>query len=61
MNKDYDGAVKSAVRVVRVFELFEAERRALSVQDIVDALGMPQSSISSLLKTLVNEGYLTPA
>ena len=59
MNKDYDGAVKSAVRVVRVFELFEAERRALSVQDIVDALGVPQSSISSLLKTLVNEGYLT--
>jgi DNA-binding IclR family transcriptional regulator len=57
--KDYEGAVKSAVRVVQVFELFEAERRPLSVQDIVEALGVPQSSISSLLKTLVNEGYLT--
>ncbi|MGR3527424.1 MAG: IclR family transcriptional regulator [Paracoccaceae bacterium] len=56
---DYEGAVKSAVRVVQVLELFEAERRALSVQDVVEALGVPQSSISSLLKTLVNEGYLT--
>jgi len=59
MTKNYEGTVKSAVRVVQVFELFEAERRALSVQDIVDKLGVPQSSISSLLKTLVHEGYLT--
>lgn len=59
MMNDYEGAVKSAVRVVQVFDLFEAERRPLSVQEIVEALGVPQSSISSLLKTLVNEGYLT--
>lgn len=59
MDYELKGAVKSAMRVVQVFELFEAERRALSVQDIVDALGVPQSSISSLLKTLVHEGYLT--
>lgn len=56
---DLEGGVKSAVRVVQVLELFEAERRALSVQEIVDALKVPQSSISSLLKTLVAEGYLT--
>lgn len=55
----YEGAVKSAVRVVQIFDLFEAKRCDMSVQEIVDALEVPQSSISSLLKTLVDRGYLS--
>ncbi|QFZ87614.1 helix-turn-helix domain-containing protein [Variovorax paradoxus] len=50
--------VKSAVRVFELLELFEAERRPLRVADIVDKLGVPQSSVSMLLKTLVARGYM---
>jgi DNA-binding IclR family transcriptional regulator len=55
----YSGTVKSAVRVIEILELFEARRTELSVQDIVTALKLPQSSVSALVKTLVAQGYLT--
>jgi DNA-binding IclR family transcriptional regulator len=50
--------VKSASRVLELLELFEAERRALRVAEIVEKLGMPQSSVSMLLKTLMARGYM---
>lgn len=52
-------AVKSASRVISILELFEAERKALRISDIVDALGYPQSSVSTLMKTLVGSGYIS--
>lgn len=51
--------VKSASRVIAILELFERERKALRVSDIVDALGYPQSSVSTLMKTLVASGYIS--
>ncbi len=52
------GMVKSAQRVFEILELFESECRPLRVGDIVDRLGMPQSSVSMLLRTLVARGYM---
>ena len=50
--------VKSARRVVEIFEVFAAQRRALTLKDIVDQLGYPASSASSVLKSMVALGYL---
>lgn len=52
------GPVKSAIRVLEILELFEAERRPMRVVDIVERLGAPQSSVSMLLKTMVARGYM---
>lgn len=54
-----DGAVvKSAGRALEVFEYFAAQQRAVTVADVTNALGYPQSSTSVLLKSLTNLGYL---
>ncbi len=50
--------VKSAQRVIDILELFESECRPLRVADIVERLGLPQSSVSMLLRTLVSRGYM---
>jgi DNA-binding IclR family transcriptional regulator len=50
--------VKSAVRVIEIFEHFAEARRSLALKDIVDHLGYPQSSTTNLLKSLVSMGYL---
>lgn len=55
---EYDGVVKSAARVVQILELFEARQTALSINQIVEGLRLPQSSVSSLVKSLVTLGYL---
>lgn len=52
------GLVKSALRVLEILELFDAERRPLRVADVVDRMNVPQSSASMLLKTLVARGYM---
>ena len=52
------GLVKSAVRVIGIFELFEAERRPLKISEIVERLGVPQSSVSTLMKTLIAQGFM---
>ncbi len=52
------GMVKSAMRVFELLELFEAERRPLRIAEMVDRLGVPQSSLSMLVKTLVARGYM---
>src|SRR4051812_27531129 len=51
--------VKSAVRVLEVFELFERERRPCALNEICAALDYPQSSGTVLLKSLVSRGYLS--
>ncbi|GJD48354.1 hypothetical protein OPKNFCMD_1072 [Methylobacterium crusticola] len=50
--------VKSAGRVFAVLELFERERRSLSVKEISLSLGLPQSSTSVLLAEIARHGYL---
>lgn len=50
--------VKSAERAVSVFEFFSRVRRPAAVSEIVDALQIPQSSASVLLRSLTELGYL---
>lgn len=50
--------VKSAVRVLAIFEAFEAEQRALTISELVDILQIPQSSTSTLMKSLVTKGFM---
>jgi len=57
-DRRYDGLVKSGVRIIEILELFESERRDLKISEIVTALGMPQSSVSMLVKSLLSLGYL---
>ena len=51
-------AIKSAQRTLAVLEYFQTHRRAAAVGEIAAALGMPQSSTSMLLKSLLSLGYL---
>lgn len=53
------GAVKSAVRVLDLLELLDRGGE-LSHADIAEALGIPKSSLTQLLKTLVVRGYFEP-
>ena len=50
--------VKSAVRVLSIFEVFESERRSLTISELVDRLQIPQSSPSTLMKSLVTKGFV---
>lgn len=53
-----NGTVKSATRVLEVFEYFDRIRRAATVMEVARSLGYPQSSTSVLLRSLVDLGYL---
>ncbi|MDB5874280.1 MAG: transcriptional regulator [Ramlibacter sp.] len=53
-----DPDVKSAVRALGVLQLFERVRRAATAKEIGASLGMPVSSTSMLLHTMVSQGYL---
>jgi IclR family transcriptional regulator, acetate operon repressor len=53
-----NGTVKSAARVLEVFEYFDRIRRSATVTEVARALGYPQSSTSVLLRSLVELGYL---
>lgn len=50
--------VKSAIRVLEVFEFFDRVQREASVTEIARELGYPQSSTSVLLRNLADLGYL---
>jgi IclR family acetate operon transcriptional repressor len=50
--------VKSATRTLDIIEYVVAHNRALVAQEIAVALGIPVSSLSYLLGTLVDRGYL---
>jgi DNA-binding IclR family transcriptional regulator len=55
---DGSGAVKSADRVLDLFELLGRWDGEMSHADIVEALGIPKSSLTQLLRTLVARGYV---
>jgi DNA-binding IclR family transcriptional regulator len=50
--------VKSAARVLEIFEVFNVCKRPLSLKEITRRLGYPQSSTTVLLKSLIVLGYL---
>ena len=50
--------VKSATRTLDIIDYVVAHNRALVAQEIAVALGIPVSSLSYLLSTLVERGYL---
>ncbi|MDB5851036.1 MAG: iclR [Rhodoferax sp.] len=52
------GAVKSADRVLDLFELLARRSQDISHTDMAEALGIPKSSLSQLLKNLTTRGYL---
>lgn len=56
VGKSVTEGVKSAERVLGIFEVFEAERRPLRISELVKSLEIPQSSMSTLMKTLVANG-----
>jgi DNA-binding IclR family transcriptional regulator len=51
--------VKSAQRVLDLFELLAPWRRGMSHSQIADALSIPKSSLTQLLKSLTTRGYVT--
>jgi DNA-binding IclR family transcriptional regulator len=52
------GVVKSAGRVLDLLELLGRWDREMGHADIADALGIPKSSLTQLLKDLVTRGYV---
>ena len=55
---DRDLCVKSAVRAVRISELFAQIQRETRVNKLINCFGSPQSSTSLLLRSLVRLGYI---
>lgn len=53
-----EGTVKSAKRVLEIFEFFAQSHTPATVKQLSERLGYPQSSTSQLLKSLVMLGYL---
>jgi DNA-binding IclR family transcriptional regulator len=51
-------AVKSAERTLAILEYFREKKRGATVGEIAGDLGLPQSSTTMLLKTLLDLGYL---
>lgn len=50
--------VKSATRVLQIFDFFDEIRREAKVHEIAERLNFPQSSTSVLLKSLVELGFM---
>lgn len=53
--------VKSALRTLDILELLAQQSRPMTAQEIAVTLGIPVSSLSYLLSTLVDRGYLDRA
>jgi IclR family acetate operon transcriptional repressor len=53
-----NSVVKSAARVIQVFEFFDTVRRECPVAEVADHFGWPHSSTSVLMRSLVTLGYL---
>lgn len=51
--------VKSAARVFEIFEFFASHRRPARLHELSAALGYPGSSLTALLRTMVDMGYMT--
>lgn len=52
-------SVKSAMRTLDIIELIVAHPEGMIAQDVAEALAIPVSSLSYLLSTLVDRGYLS--
>lgn len=50
--------VKSAARVLEIFEYLSEHREGATISEIASALGYPQSSTSALMRSLFKLGYL---
>lgn len=58
MNNDMNNdSVKSALRALKILELFTQHESAMTFAEIGEALGYPKSSLSGLLRTLVEAGW----
>lgn len=55
---DTDHRVLVALRVLDILELFEAQGRPMTLQEIARRIGVPQSTTFRLLYTLQDRGYL---
>lgn len=53
-----NGLVKSAARVMAIFECFEDVKRPLTISELVREMGVPQSSMSALMKSLLSQGFV---
>jgi DNA-binding MarR family transcriptional regulator len=51
--RDLGATVKSARRVLEIFEYFASHQAPATVSEIADALGYPRSSTSVLVRSLV--------
>ena len=58
MSDTSPSVVKSADRVLDLFELLGRWGREMAHSDIADALGIPRSSLTHLLRNLVSRGYV---
>lgn len=54
----HGATVKSAARVLEIFEYFDETRRPVTIHEVAEGLGYPHSSTAALLKSLVALGYL---
>ncbi|CAH1654804.1 MULTISPECIES: IclR family transcriptional regulator C-terminal domain-containing protein [unclassified Chelatococcus] len=54
-----DEGVKSARRVFEFLEYFAAVQRSVSVAELATHYGYPNSSVSSIMRTMVGMGYLS--
>ena len=52
-------SVKSAERVLMIFNLLAQHREGLTIKEISSILSFPQSSTSGLIETLYTNSYLT--
>lgn len=59
MSMDTRSVVKSADRVLDIFEVLAQKARALSHTELAAELGIPKSSLSQLLANLVSRAYLS--
>lgn len=50
--------VKSAARVMAILECFEDVKRPLTISELVRLMGVPQSSMSALMKSLLSQGFV---
>ena len=58
MKEPSPNVVKSAARVLEIFEMFDELRRPVTINEVAAHLGYPHSSSAALLKSLDSLGYL---
>ena len=53
------GNVKSAERALAILEYFDLQPDGVTVKEVSNGLGIPQSSTTMLLQSLLDLGYVT--